>query len=56
MAKYVVLIGNTPFNVEAPNKYRAKLSAARAYVRKYPNANIDTRKVLTQYKIRVRKA
>jgi len=55
MAEYVVLIGNTPFNIEAPNKSRAKLSAARAYVRRYPNANLDTRKVLSQYKIRVRK-
>ena len=55
MAKYKVKIDSTSINVEASNKHDAELKAARAYVRRYPKANLDTRKVLSQYKIKVRK-
>ena len=55
MAMWEVRVGVSKIIVEARNKQQAKLKAARSYVRKYPNANVDTNKVLTQYKLRVRK-
>ena len=55
MASWQVYVGASQFEVEAKDRQAAKLKAARAYVRKYPNANVDTHKVLTQYKLRVRR-
>ncbi len=55
MALWDVRVGAARMEVEAANKVDAKLKAARSYVRKYPNANLDTHKILTQYKFHVRR-
>ncbi len=55
MQSWIVRIEGESFRVEAPSKRIAELYAAREYVMKYPNANIDTHKVLNQYKIKTRK-
>jgi len=52
MAKWQVRIGVSQFTVDARDRQDAKLKAARLYVRKYPNANVSTHKLLTQYKIK----
>ena len=53
MANYIVRIDSELYKVEASNKKSAKLKAARRKVARYPRANLDTRKVLNQYKIKV---
>lgn len=52
--KWQVRVGASQFIVDAKDRQGAKLKAARAYVRKYPNANVDTHKVMTQYKFSIR--
>ena len=52
---YLVHINSTSYHIKALNVREAKLLAARRYVREHPKANLDSRKVLNQYKIKVAK-
>ena len=53
MPKWKVRIGTDIFLVDAHSRYNAKVSGARKYVAKYPKANLDTHKVVTQRKVYV---
>ena len=55
MAKYIVRINSEQIEVSAKDSKEAKSKAARIYVKKYPKANLSTREVLTQYKIKARR-
>ena len=55
MASWTVRIGRDIFKVVAGDRASAKLIAARRYVIKYPNANLDTSIVLSRRKVEAHK-